>query len=338
MTKHNLITISLRNSLFIHRSNSSESFVELCNNFATYLNKPIEYRLSVATPFSSCFSTLTSCTKLTPFTDVPIAAAVLVAGSKKVLPSHPSKNQERKASVEVGGDAILHADVSSKSFKLPAVENKPLSKLSLGQDFLVSANEHGGKSDFSVELSPQSHGVSIPQLNSAKPVRGRNENITMRLEHRPFTTRSATSMDTIDMDKHNLNKLLHKHDMSPDLLAVPVSLTEDIVAKRNLGKNSEEIWKNIEDCRYLRGHEPKEHRLIDKLGANKYVYGITYEERHSQFLTKIARRIEETKKRRQAEAEATTYKLAPESSLNESESGYSSVDIQQYKAYMKNFF
>lgn len=109
-------------------------------------------------------------------------------------------------------------------------------------------------------------------------------------------------------------------------------LTEDIIALRNLGKNNDQVWEDVRNCRYLRGYEPPLMVLPDKSDPSQFVFGKSSKELYNQHLMRIARQVKAAKVRRDAEARAATYTLT-----HSIDNDALVIDKTQYRAYMKRF-
>lgn len=113
----------------------------------------------------------------------------------------------------------------------------------------------------------------------------------------------------------------------PDSIA---TLSEEIIAMRNLGKSNDEVWEDVRNCRYLRGYEPPLMVLPDQNDPSRFVFGKSSHELYQQHLLRIARQVKAAKERRDAEAKAATYTLT-KPTTNEL------MQKQQYRRHMSKF-
>ena len=158
---------------------------------------------------------------------------------------------------------------------------------------------------------------------------------SLAIKKASLKTEKERRLSKVEDNKQPLSQFLAKQGITLNDVTNPISLTEDIIAMRTFGKSNEEIWKDLDGCRYLRGYEPAEHKLINRVGLNQYVYGVSYEQSYETLLSRVAKEVEETKRRRQAEADAATYTLPPTHGDQDRDSP--SLNFQQYQTYMKKF-
>lgn len=138
----------------------------------------------------------------------------------------------------------------------------------------------------------------------------------------------------LDQEQLSLQLFLSEEEVSLNDVSNLIGLTEDLVAMRNLGKTNEEIWKDVRRCRYLRGYDPPEMCIEDK-DTNRFVFGMSMEETYQQHLLRVAECVEAARRMRQAEADAASYRLT--ASTSPTEKDVPSLDLTQYKTYMRQF-
>lgn len=129
--------------------------------------------------------------------------------------------------------------------------------------------------------------------------------------------------------RSKLKEFLSEQGIDMDQTPALAKLSEDIIAMRNLGKSTDQVWDDVRNCRYLRGYDPPMMRIPED--TNQFVFGSSTSELYQRHLRHIAKQVEAARLKRNSEAEAATYKLlAPNEEDSEAK--------EQYKMYMKSFF